>query len=78
MGRTFVLSSSASVPYARLKGVSPVGSRNVVRYAQRMLYKSSTHYPLDRSSLALSPCKMVQLVTSVSPFVWGWATEVKR
>ena len=41
-----------------------------------MLFSSSTQFFFFLFSLLFSPCTMMRLVTSVCPFVWGWATDV--
>ena len=52
----------------RCSGCRPIGPDDVV--------SSSTQFLFFSSSLLFSPCMIIRLVTSVCPFVWGWATDV--
>ena len=64
---------TASVPYVRENGVSPVDLLGVIRYAHRELGNSSAHLPLAPSSLFFNPFTMALLVVSAWQILYGCA-----
>ncbi|GKV48589.1 hypothetical protein SLEP1_g55387 [Rubroshorea leprosula] len=68
---------TASAPYARLNGVSPVAELGVVRYDQSTLLSSSTQLECEAKTHALRPRKTILLADSACPFDCGVYTDVK-
>src|SRR5436189_4853503 len=66
---------TASAPYAKRNGVSPVAALWVVRYDQRMLGISSAHSPFFLSSFFLRASRIILLTASTCPLLSGCATE---
>ena len=64
---------TASAPYVRENGVSPVDLLRVVWYAQRTLGNSSAHLPLVPSNLFFNPFIMALLVALAWPLLYGYA-----
>ena len=66
---------TASLPYANLKGVSPVGVLTIVLYTHKTPGNSSGHTPFAPSSRVLMIFNKDQFATSTWLFAWGWAGE---
>lgn len=74
--RIFIsMGTMALVSDAKEKGVSPVATLSVVLQAHIMLGSLSTHPVFAPFSLFFRPVRIVRLVTSICPLVWGWATD---
>ena len=63
---------TASASYVSENGVSPVDLRGVVRYVHKMLGSFSAQLPLAPSSLLFNPFKIVLLMASSCPLLWGY------
>ncbi|MCI47171.1 hypothetical protein A2U01_0068412, partial [Trifolium medium] len=61
--------NTASVPYVRRKGVSPVVECGVVRYDQSTLWSSSVHFPFASPNLLFRPRNITLFAASACPFV---------
>ena len=66
---------TASLPYANLKEVSPVGVLTIVLYAQRILGNSSGHIPFAPSSGVLMIFNNDRFATSACLLTCGWDGE---
>uniref|UniRef100_A0A2N9HIY7 Uncharacterized protein n=1 Tax=Fagus sylvatica TaxID=28930 RepID=A0A2N9HIY7_FAGSY len=71
VGRPISSGITASTPYVRENGVSPVEFRGVVLNVHSTLGSSSTHRPLAFSSIFLIPLRIVLLRDFACPFPYG-------
>ena len=63
--------ATASVPNARVNGVSQVTDLRVVMYAHNTSGRYSTHFPFKSSNLVFSAALRVRIVTSSCPLDYG-------
>ena len=66
---------TASAPYVRENGFSPVDLRGFVRYAHKTLGSSSAQLPFAPFSLLFKPFTITLFTTSTWPLPWGYAGE---
>ena len=66
---------TASAPYMRENGISPVDLRGVVRYAHKILGSSSAQLPFAPSNLLFKSFTITLFMASAWPLPWGYAGE---
>ena len=64
---------TASAPYVKENGVSPVDLWGVVRYAHKTLGSSLAQLLLALSNLLFNPFRIALLTASACPLLWGYA-----
>ena len=64
---------TASAPYVRENGVSPMDLRGVIRYAHKTLGSSLAQLPLTPSNLLFNPLRIALLAASACPLLRGYA-----